>query len=206
MELYPHPDLVRVAHTERTERLRATLRRPRRSAPDVGVFLAQRAPHPTPAISPTTRTDDMDIHSATARFEAALSQQLALAGGDPAVEAAAASLRGALAPATRQLAFDLAEQAAAEVGAQLPGHDVEVVLRDGEPALAVRGAADPEPGTDEDLEARITLRLPPSLKVRVEEAAGGVGDSVNSWVLKALAARAVRPEGPGRRVTGTVRT
>lgn len=148
----------------------------------------------------------MDTHSAAARFEAALTQQLALAS-DPAVEAAGAALRATLAPATRQLAMELAEQAANEVGAQLSEHEVEVVLREGEPTLLVReSAVRPAPPADEDLEARITLRLPPSLKARLEESAGETGDSVNSFVLKALAARAARPTGPGKQFKGTVQT
>lgn len=148
----------------------------------------------------------MDLHSATARFEAALTQQLALAG-DPAVETAGQALRATLGPATRQLAMELAEQAATEVTAQLPEHEVDVVIRDGEPALVVRApavaAAQP---LDEDLEARITLRLPPSLKARLEESAGELGDSVNTFVLKTLAARATRATLPGRHVRGTVQT
>lgn len=148
----------------------------------------------------------MDTHSAAARFEAALIQQLALAA-DPAVEAAGKALQAVLAPATRHLAVELAEQAASEVTAQLPDHEVDVVLRDGEPALVVRHAVEgPVHQVDEDLEARITLRLPVSLKARIDEAAGELGDSVNSFVLKALSARTARVAAPGRRVRGTVRT
>lgn len=151
----------------------------------------------------------MDTASALARFEAALTDQLVVAGADPAVESAARSLQSALAPAARQLAFDLAEQAAIEVSAQLPDHQVEVVLSDGEPVLAVRGAAaPPPPQPDESYEARLTLRLPPSLKGIVEEVARGEGDSVNSWVVDALsgAANRGRADKGGRRVQGTVQT
>ena len=177
-------------HQYRTQQVRRAMPHRRRHAPD----------HPRRKAAP------MDTHSATARFEAALSQQLALAA-DPAVEAAGAALRATLAPAARQLALELAEQAANEVGAQLHEQEVEVVLREGEPTLLVREAAPgPTPSVDEDLEARITLRLPPSLKARLEESAGEVGDSVNTFVLKALAARAARPKGPGRRFKGTVQT
>lgn len=148
----------------------------------------------------------MDTSGAAARFEAALIQQLALVS-DPAVEAAGKALQATLAPAARQLAMELAEQAASEVTAQLPEHEVDVVLRDGEPALRVRAPeARATHSIDEDLEARITLRLPPSLKARIEESAGELGDSVNSFVLKALSARAARPARPGRRVKGTVQT
>lgn len=189
MSLDPH--WPQVEHEYRTERLlRGRLARARTPAPHPG----------------TQRQEQMNLDGAIARFEAALNQQVALAG-DPAVESAAQALRSTLSPATRQLALELAEQAAAEVAGQLPDHQVDVVLREGEPALSVRAAEMQEaPASSEDLEARITLRLPPSLKERIEESAQAMGDSVNAFVIKSLAARAARPAAPGRRVTGTVRT
>ncbi|MDP8958656.1 MAG: type II toxin-antitoxin system HicB family antitoxin [Actinomycetota bacterium] len=149
----------------------------------------------------------MDATTALARFEAAIINQLMVAGSDPAVESAAQSLLNALTPAARQLALEMADQAASEVAAQLPDHQVEVVLREGEPVLSVR----PRGGEGlvaggEDYEARITLRLPPSLKGLVEEAAGSSGDSVNTWVVKALSTMAGRRGRPGRRLRGTVQT
>lgn len=148
----------------------------------------------------------VDTQSATVRFEAALSQQLALSG-DPAVESAGELLRQSLAPASQQLAMDLAQQAAAEISAQLTGQHVEVVLRDGEPVLAVRAEeSSAQPTQQESMEARLTLRLPTSLKDTVEQAASQAGDSVNSWVVKTLTSTAPRPGGVGRRLSGTVRT
>jgi hypothetical protein len=154
---------------------------------------------------PQERSQPMDTNSALARLEAALTSQLALAGADRAVESAAQSLLAALGPAVRQLATDLAEQAAAELAAQLPEYQVDVVLREGEPALAVHpGAGSGMMG--DDYEARITLRLPRALKSVVEEAAGGSGESINSWVVRALSGMAQRGTRPGRRVSGVVRT
>lgn len=147
----------------------------------------------------------MDTDSAVARLEAAVSAQVA-ATGDPALEAAARSLLAALAPAVRQLALDLAEQAAVEVAAQLPGHEVDVVVRAGEPALAVREPSQRPAPPEGGYEARITLRLPPTLKRLVEESAGSAGDSVNTWVVKALSSVADRPGRRGRSVRGTVTT
>ena len=58
--------------------------------------------------------------------------------------------------------------------------------------------------------ARVTLRLPESLKEAVERAAAAEGISVNSWLVRAVAAAAT-PDNPnppragrafGRRVTG----
>lgn len=151
----------------------------------------------------------MDIASAVSRFEAAVTEQVTLAGDDPAVGQAARTLLSALRPALRELASDLAEQAAAEVAAQLPDHEVEVVLRGGDPVLSVREhlTGEPGPAAREDYEARITLRLPPSLKRLVEEAAGTAGESVNSWVVDAVSGAARRSRSKvGQRVRGRVRT
>jgi hypothetical protein len=149
----------------------------------------------------------VDSRAALTRFEAAVTSQVSLAGGDPAVEAAARALREALGPASRQLALELVEQAAVEVDAQLPHHGVEVVLRGGEPTLEVR-SGEQERGrpADEEYGARITLRLPPSLKSAVEEAARVAGESVNSYVVGALSRSTARPAQVGRRMKGTVRT
>ena len=149
----------------------------------------------------------VDSKAAIARFEAAVTGQAALAGGDPAVESAARALRDALGPATRQLALELAEQAAAEVDAQMSHGRVEVVLRGGEPALAVR-AGEPAEGrpAGEEYEARITLRLPPSLKAAVEEAARSAGESVNSFLVRDLSRLTARSGRVGKRMRGTLRT
>jgi predicted HicB family RNase H-like nuclease len=148
----------------------------------------------------------MDVTSITARLETVLGHQVRLAGDDPAVEDAAAALLAALGPALRQAAYELAEQAAIEVGAQVPGYSVDVVLRDGEPALAVRAADATSSAafTTDDLEARLTLRLPASLKGLIEESASESGDSVNSFVVKTLAGRAGQRRGRGQRIQGTV--
>jgi len=62
--------------------------------------------------------------------------------------------------------------------------------------------------TDEAYTARISLRLPESLKVRPEAAAASDGVSVNTWLVHALRhvepIRGVRRPSPGgtRRLTG----
>jgi hypothetical protein len=146
----------------------------------------------------------MQVDPVLTGVEAAVSTQLAVAGADPAVEVAAGQLLAALGPALRQAAMELAQQAAAEVGAQLGDRDVEVVLVDGDPTLRVvdrNGVAVSDEG--EDFDARITLRLPPSLKGLVEDAAGLSGDSVNTWVVKTLTSKAGRASArTGKRVTG----
>jgi hypothetical protein len=134
----------------------------------------------------------VELTTATAQLEAALAHQLALVGGDAAAIDTQA-LFAAMAPALRQLCLTIAEQAAAEVGAQLTEHTVDVVLRDGEPTLVVRASESVAASAPDDLDARLTLRLPNALKQLVEEEAGEVGDSVNSWVVRTLTSRAGRP-------------
>ena len=127
--------------------------------------------------------------------QAALASQGSLAGGDVAVEEAIDHLVSALAPAIRQAAMDLAEQAACEVRAQLPDRTVDLVLADGDPSLRIAEAAvSAESSAAEELDARITLRVPPSLKSLIEDAAETAGASVNSWVLDALSRRARKPQ------------
>ena len=149
----------------------------------------------------------MDTTVAMTRFQAALEQQMALAGGDQPVEAAGMALLAAAQPALRALAFDLAEQAAAEVRAQLPGYAVELVLEQGEPALRVRSEESTGRGpADEAADARITLRLSPRLKETVEEAAAEHGESLNAWLVRTLSAHGGRHHQRGRRMEGTIET
>ncbi len=135
-------------------------------------------------------------------LRAALANQGALAGGDPAVDAAVAALIDALGPALHLAAFELAQQAAAELDAQLSDRTVEVVVADGDPALRVTevGASQSDVSSEE-FDARITLRLPPSLKTLIENSATVDGDSVNAWVVDALSKRAKRGADRGRQMT-----
>jgi uncharacterized protein (DUF1778 family) len=114
-----------------------------------------------------------------------------------------AHLVGALEPAVRQAVLALAEQAAAQVGAQLTDRSVDVVLVDGDPTLRLSDAPQTASNTpyDEEFDARITLRLPPTLKRLIEDSASVDGDSVNAWVVDALSKRAKRPEARSKRVT-----
>jgi predicted HicB family RNase H-like nuclease len=145
---------------------------------------------------------------AITRFQATLEQQILLAGSDPAVETAGRALLAAAGPAVRGLALDLAEQAAAEVRAQLPGQRVEVILEEGEPALRVRAeeAAPATAAAAETADARVTLRLSPRLKEALEEAAAYSGESLNGWLVKTLSTQGGRRHSRGRRVEGTIET
>jgi hypothetical protein len=105
--------------------------------------------------------------------------------------------------------------AAAEITSELVPGSVDLRLRAGEPEFVVTPpAAEESPAelpaagvgawsaspADDGTQARINLRLPDRLKVRVEEAAGAAGLSVNAWLVRAVAA-AVDVDGrpPARR-------
>jgi hypothetical protein len=82
---------------------------------------------------------------------------------------------------------------------------VDVVLSDGEPTLIVRSDAAATSFNAEELEARMTVRLPSNLKAALEEAADDAGDSVNSYVIKTLATGATRGR-KGSRIRETLET
>lgn len=140
-----------------------------------------------------------------AEIEGSVRSQVALAGGDPGVETAANAVMGALRPALQQAAFSLAEQAALEVNAQLVDHRVEVVLSEGEPILKVSETDSPDSAeVEEDLSARITVRIPESIKALVEDAAVGTGASVNQFVVDALSRKVSQKPHKRRTQRGTI--
>jgi HicB family len=119
-----------------------------------------------------------------------------------AAELLAVALESSLA---RRLQEALAE-AALELSARLEQGRVEVRVAGGDPELVYVDDAPPAPTQDaEELSARITLRLPESLKSRLEVAATAAGVSVNTWLVQTLN-RAPEPRpsaGAGRgRLTG----
>jgi uncharacterized protein (DUF1778 family) len=134
----------------------------------------------------------MDIDGVVAEFKATLTGQLRLAGDDESVAAAGDAMLTALEPALRQAGSRLAEQAAAEIGAQIPDYTIDVVLEGGQPTLRVRADGDEISINTEDLGARITVRLPENLKDELEACASEIGDSVNTYVVRALAGKAKR--------------
>ncbi|MCB1246102.1 MAG: toxin-antitoxin system HicB family antitoxin [Acidimicrobiia bacterium] len=131
----------------------------------------------------------MDIDGVIAEVTVALEGQLRLAGDDDAVVAAGEVMLTGLRPALRQLGTHLAEQAAAEVAAQLPDHRVDVVLEAGQPTLVVRQPTDTVTVSTDDMGARMTVRLSEDLKAELESAAADLGDSVNTFVVRALAGK-----------------
>jgi hypothetical protein len=109
--------------------------------------------------------------------------------GDEQAAAAAARLSDALGPTLSLRLLGLLSEAALEVSSQLPAGHVELRLAGQEPSLVY--VADAEPAqtaaADDGLTARITLRLPDSLKSSLETAASQEGVSLNTWIVKALA-------------------
>ncbi|MFD2795751.1 toxin-antitoxin system HicB family antitoxin [Promicromonospora vindobonensis] len=173
------------------------------------------------------------------RYVDELQRQLstaAAAGGDEARELAG-RLTAPLDAAARLVLLEALSAAAGEISAELAPGSVDVRLRGGEPEFVVAApAATPAPvaapaaasapvappaapataDSDAGATTRTTLRLPDHLKTQAEVAAAREGVSVNTWLVRAVAAAldqpAGRPEpqpGPGQpatnRVTGWVR-
>jgi hypothetical protein len=110
------------------------------------------------------------------------------------------SLGRRLQDALAEAALELNDQLeSSHVEVRVAGHDLQLVL------VREDGSV-PEPA-DEAFSARITLRLPESLKQKVESAATREGASVNTWLVQALQ-RAVEPRrrtssgGSRNRLTG----
>lgn len=147
----------------------------------------------------------MNTEAIAAKLEDHLAAQGRLAGEDPVVEQVVDVLIGSVGPAIRQAVLEIAEQAAGEIGAQLTTGRIEVVLSDGEPTMALRSDVAEQTFSTEDLEARMTVRLPANLKIALEEAADDTGDSMNSFVIKTLASGTTRSR-RGRRIRETFNT
>ncbi|QBX55693.1 toxin-antitoxin system HicB family antitoxin [Nocardioides seonyuensis] len=122
------------------------------------------------------------------------------AGGEDLREAAA-RLAYALDPAARLALMEAISHAAAEITAELPGGNVDVRLAGRELDFVVEAApvpAPPEPPApptpvppepdDEGGLARITLRIPESVKARAEEKAAHAGHSLNTWLVNVVRA------------------
>ncbi len=108
--------------------------------------------------------------------------------GDERSAQIAQRLGEALSTNLRLKLFDLLSQAAVELSSKLPSGHVEVRLAGQEPELVfVDAAADTGAAAGEELSARISLRLPESLKTAVEKAAEREGISVNAWLVRAIA-------------------
>ncbi|MGI5191039.1 histidine kinase [Promicromonospora sp. CA-289599] len=177
------------------------------------------------------------------RYVDELQRQLstAAAAGGEEVRKIAGRLTAPLDAAARLVLLEALSAAAGEISAELAPGSVDVRLRGGEPefvvaapaaavpaavptAVAEQAATPPTPagpaGTAADADAgattRTTLRLPDHLKTQAEAAATRDGVSVNTWLVRAVAAALDRPTArpapqtasglpSGNRLTGWVR-
>jgi len=125
--------------------------------------------------------------------------------GDERSAQVARRLGDALGSNLRLKLLDLLSQAALELSSKLPTGHVEVRLAGQEPELVFVDAPE-ESGSiaGEELSARISLRLPESLKTSVERAATREGVSTNTWLVRAIArASESRPvHVSGKRLSG----
>src|ERR1700751_288814 len=107
--------------------------------------------------------------------------------GDEATSRAANLLAVAIQASLERRIQDILAEAALELNAQLDAAHVEVRIAGHDPELVlVREDGTASEPVDEVFSARITLRLPESLKQRVESAAAREGASVNTWLVQAL--------------------
>jgi hypothetical protein len=158
------------------------------------------------------------------RYAERLRAQLAAVAeaGSEETRALAERMSTALEPAIRLALLELLSEAAGEISAELAPGGVDVRLRGQDPELVVSRPSEPAPAApaaassgpvavdDEPASFRTTLRLPERLKARVEQTAAAEGVSVNTWLVRAVAAAldADRPRTPpqsGSRFTGWVR-
>src|SRR5919206_1314079 len=147
-----------------------------------------------------------------AQFIEALKQalrELATLGGDELVNAAH-RLEGAVKQSARLRLIDALTQAALELSEQVPNGHVDVRVAGQDPQFVFVAEEQDDryaPPVPEGDHARITLRLPESLKASIEAAANNEGVSVNTWLVRALT-RAVHgggfsgPTRTGKRITG----
>ncbi len=171
---------------------------------------------------------DLTTYVDTLRHELAVAAE---AGGDQARELAG-RLTGSLDAATRLVLLEALSAAADEITRDLAPGSVEVRLRGRDPsfvvtpppaddALATATTAAPStataaspPDAEDGATTRINLRLPDTLKLRIEEIAARQRLSVNAWLVRAAEAAlepGLEPEplrrsaSGGERYTGWVR-
>ena len=126
--------------------------------------------------------------------------------GDERSQQIATRLGEVLSSNLRLKLLDLFSQAALELSNKLPSGHIEVRLAGQEPELVFVDAPGDAGGTmaGEELSARISLRLPESLKTAVEKSAASEGVSTNAWLVRAIArATESRPvHVTGKRLSG----
>ena len=115
--------------------------------------------------------------------------------------AVAERLGYALDPAVRLAVMEALSQAAAEITAAMPqggvdvrldGRDLAFVVDAGVPDATEEPPAPappaPDPAAEDEGLARVSLRLPESLKARADDAAAQAGQSLNTWLVNLIRA------------------
>jgi len=137
---------------------------------------------------------DLDPFVETLRRDLLASADVAGAEARAVAERLLASIDAAV----RLMLIDVLGAAAEQVTSDIAPGSVELRLRGRQPELVVSMATSPAPPSpplppapppfdpDESTTARISLRLPDGLKLRIEDAANGIGASVNTWLVRAL--------------------
>ena len=137
----------------------------------------------------------MDIERHVQAIQADLATAAAL--GDEASAVAGERLAAAVAASLQLRLLDVLTEATLALNAQLASGQVEVRLAGRDPELVLvddrGGQAETPPAPGDDLSARITLRLPEALKVRIEAGASSEGVSANAWIVRALS-RSLEPQ------------
>ena len=144
----------------------------------------------------------MDITPYVERLRQDLTQSAA--AGNEQIRDAAERLALALDPSMRLALMEALSQAAAEittemrtgsVDVRLAGRELEFVVEQALPAEDTATAPGPTMEDDETdaATARITLRLPESVKTKAEDLAAKHGSSLNTWIVNVL--RAATREG-----------
>jgi hypothetical protein len=149
----------------------------------------------------------IDVHVDALRSDLAA---LAAIGDEKSAEVAM-RVAGALEASFRLRFLDAVSEVANELSDQIGHGRVEVRLTAGEPSLVFVPDEEPQapPAAGDDaFSARITLRLPESLKAAVDAAATHAGVSVNTWLVQAIkrALDARPPRKPGTHFTGFARS
>lgn len=122
--------------------------------------------------------------------------------GGPELKDAALLLAGALEASLRLRLLDLLNEAALELSGQIATGHVEVRFYGRDVQLVFSpDASEPAAPADDDLTARISLRLPERLKEQAEAAAAREGVSVNAWLVRTIA-RSVERRPSGHRLRG----
>ncbi|SRR6266567_4586957 len=153
----------------------------------------------------------------TARIIEAIQSDVAAltALGDEGAAEVGGRIAAAMAAPLRLRLIEAVTEAAGELDPQLPEGRVDVRLMGGDPVLVYvedapasgSARAGRAPVEEEPSEARITLRLPESLKAAVDAAAARGGLSVNTWLVQVIArSLEVHTRRAGTRLTGFARS